>query len=126
MKKAIGSTIALKKRLFIVNNKNFAGFSLIEVMIATLLFSIIMLGFINYQQTLLNKHRYFANNLRANKIAFQLLDSYPYTSHKIIPSGWQYKITNKIYNAQCKMVVITVSTPNKQVVKQQRFFCDLH
>ncbi|OCG43765.1 hypothetical protein A9G35_09575 [Gilliamella sp. Choc5-1] len=109
-----------------MNNKNFAGFSLIEVMITTLLFSIIMLGFINYQQALLNKHRYFANNLRANKIAFQLLDSYPYTNQQIIPSGWQYKITSKIYNTECKMVEITVSTPNKQIIKQQRFFCDLH
>lgn len=109
-----------------MSNKDIAGFSLIEVMIATLLFSIIMLGFINYQQALLNKHRYFANYLRANKIAFQLLDSYPYIPNEIIPSGWRYTITSKRYNAQCKMVVITVSAPNKQVVKQQRFFCDSH
>nr|WP_091346022.1 prepilin-type N-terminal cleavage/methylation domain-containing protein [Gilliamella sp. ESL0254] len=125
-KKAIGSIIAQKKGLFIVNNKNIAGFSLIEVMIAILLFSIIMLGFINYQQALLNKHRYFANYLRANKIAFQLLDNYPYTTNLIIPSGWRYTITSKRYNARCKMMEITVRAPNKQITKQQRFFCDTH
>ncbi|OCG15957.1 hypothetical protein A9G24_01010 [Gilliamella sp. App6-5] len=107
-----------------MNNKDIAGFSLIEVIIATLLFSIIMLGFINYQQALFNKHHYFANYLRANKIAFQLLDSYPYIPNEIIPSGWHYKITNKTYNAQCKMVVIMVNAPNKQVAEQQRLFCN--
>ncbi|OCG60323.1 hypothetical protein A9G41_01340 [Gilliamella sp. Nev5-1] len=107
-----------------MNNKNITGFSLIEVMIAILLFSMIMLGFINYQQTLFNKHRYFANNLRANKIAFQLLDSYPYTISQIIPSGWQYNINTQIYNAQCKMVFITIKTSNKQTIQQQRLFCN--
>ncbi|MFQ0997969.1 prepilin-type N-terminal cleavage/methylation domain-containing protein [Gilliamella sp. BG6] len=109
-----------------MNNKKkkIAGFSLIEVMIATLLFSIIMLGFVNYQQALFYKHHYFTNYLRANKIAFQLLDSYPYTTNQIIPSGWHYKLTSKTYNAQCKMVVITVNAPNKQVTKQQRLFCN--
>lgn len=107
-----------------MNNNNITGFSIIEVMIASLLFSIILLGFVSYQQALITKHRYFSTTLQANQIAFQLLDSYPYSTVQIAPNDWQYNIQSILFNNQCKMVVVKVTSPNHKQIQQQRLFCD--
>lgn len=108
-----------------MNKTYIDGFSLLEVLIAALLFAIIMLGLLNYQQALINQHHYFYSQLRADQIAFQLLDSYPYLANHIVPTDWQYHIDSTLYNQQCKMVSITITPPNKKVIQQQRLICNL-
>lgn len=100
-----------------------AGFSLIEVLVAALLFSIVMLGLINYQQALINRHHYFDTHLQADRIAFQLLESYPDIAHHIVPDDWQYHIQRTVYNSQCTLVLVIITLPSKQKIQQQRLIC---
>lgn len=124
MKKVTGSIIARKKEIMIVNNQTRTGFGLIEVMVAVLLFAIILVGFVNYQQVLLNKYRYLSIKLHANQIAYQLLDSYPQINNQLIPPEWQYSINSKSLNFRCKMVVVSIIPPQQRKIKQQRLFCN--
>lgn len=101
-----------------------AGFSIIEVLIAALLFSIVLLGFITYQQALITKHHYFSNTLQANQIAFQFLDSYPYIADQLIPNNWQYDMQSILFNNRCKIVIVTIISPNHKKIQQQRLFCN--
>lgn len=107
-----------------MNNKNSMGFSLIELMIASLLFSIIILGFTDFQKTLIHQHHYLSNRLQAEQIAFELLESYPDIANHIIPNGWQYTLQSDPYNSRCKMVLVTVTPNNLKSVKQKRLFCN--
>lgn len=100
-----------------------AGFSLIEVLIAALLFSIIILGLTGYQQALIAKHHTFYTHLQAERIAFQLLDSYPNMAHHIIPNHWQYQINRNSYGTQCTMVDVILTLPNRVRIQQKRLFC---
>lgn len=107
-----------------MNNTPSNGFSLIEVMVATLLFSIMLLGFINYQQVIVKQYHFLSNRLKADKIAFALLDSYPQNADKIIPKGWRYAIQTQPLNTQCKMVLVIITIPNEKEIQQQRLFCN--
>lgn len=107
-----------------MNKKNITGFSLIEVMIAILLFSIVLIGFVNYQRVLLNKHHNLSNTLQANHFAFQFLDSYPQNVDNILPKYWLYNIENKLFNSHCKMVFVSITPPKQTKIQQQRLFCD--
>ncbi|MDF7666269.1 prepilin-type N-terminal cleavage/methylation domain-containing protein [Orbaceae bacterium ESL0727] len=102
---------------------HFAGFSLIEVLIAILLFAIILLGFTRYHHALLARHHQFYTQLRAERIAFQLLDSYPNIASHIVPTHWQYQINSYSYSAQCTMVNVTIHLPNQKIIRQHRLFC---
>lgn len=107
-----------------MSNKNSMGFSLIEVMIASSLFSIIILGFTSYQQSLIYQHHYLSNRLQAEQIAFELLENYPDIANHIIPNDWQYNLQIDLYNRRCKMVLVTVTPINIKPVKQKRLFCN--
>ncbi|MCX8649432.1 prepilin-type N-terminal cleavage/methylation domain-containing protein [Gilliamella sp. B2776] len=106
-----------------MNNKNIMGFSLVEVMIASLLFSIVILGFTGYQQSLIYQYHYLSNQLQAEQIAFELLESYPEITNDIIPNDWQYTLKSEQYNIRCKMIFVTVTPMNYKSVNQQRLFC---
>lgn len=124
MKKAIGLIIARKKRVVIVNKPSINGFGVIEIMIAILLFSIILLGFINYQQRLLHKHRHWLSTRQANQIAFQLLESYPQITEHRLPAEWSYNINSLSINSHCKMVFVSITLQQQKKIQQQRLFCD--
>lgn len=114
--------IAQRKEVMIVN-KHAGGFSLIEVLIASLLFSIILLSFMQLEKTLFHQRHYITNKLHADQVIFQLLDSYPDIAQHIIPTHWTYLVQNKTYNNQCTLVIITVTIPNYDKSEQQRLFC---
>lgn len=107
-----------------MNKASINGFSVIEVMIAILLFSIILLGFINYQQLLLHKHRHWLSTRQANQIAFQLLESYPQIAEPRLPAEWSYNINNLSINNHCKMVFVSITLQQQKKIQQQRLFCD--
>ncbi|MDF7670193.1 prepilin-type N-terminal cleavage/methylation domain-containing protein [Orbaceae bacterium ESL0721] len=99
------------------------GFSLIEVLIAALLFAILLLGLTSYQQKLMARHHAFYNRLQAERIAFQLLESYPNSPTNIIPPNWHHQITNSFYTAECRIISITITLPTQQKIVQKRVFC---
>ncbi|KFA59626.1 hypothetical protein A9G34_08050 [Gilliamella sp. Choc4-2] len=107
-----------------MNNQKDAGLSLIEIMIASLLFAIVLLGLTKYQQIMLKKYHFFTNRLQAAQIAFQLLDSYPQTADYLVPSDWQYNIKITPYNNQCKLIIVKITTPYKKQTQQQRLICN--
>lgn len=107
-----------------MNKPHQTGFSLIEVMIASLLMSIIMISFLGYQKVLFHQQHYLSNFIQAQQIAFQLLDSYPEIASHLVPDNWQFDIHTESYLASCKMVSITIMPPNQKQVKQQRLFCN--
>lgn len=113
--------------ILIKNSRSIAGFSLIEVLIATLLFSIVILGLTNYTQVLITRHHHFYTRLQAHRVAFQLLESYPELTEQIVarilPINWQYQINSSAYNYPCKQVKITIILSNGNSVQQQRLFC---
>ena len=115
---------AQKKNTVIVNNKHINGFSIIEVMIASLIFSLFLIGFMNIQKKLLDKHHYLKNKLQADQIAFQLLDSYPFVPQHIIPKGWEYSVQRQTYNNQCTLVKVIINTSQNNKSQQQRLFCN--
>ncbi|OCG01270.1 prepilin-type N-terminal cleavage/methylation domain-containing protein [Gilliamella sp. wkB112] len=107
-----------------MNKKNINGFCLIEVMVAVVLLAIILVGFINYQQVLLNKYHYLSIKLSANQIAYQLLDSYPQINNQLLPPDWQYNIDSKSLDFHCKMVVVSIIPLQHKKIMQQRLFCN--
>lgn len=107
-----------------MNKPHQTGFSLIEVMIASLLMSIIMISFLGYQKVLFHQQHYLSNFIQAQQIAFQLLDSYPEIASHLVPGNWQFDIHIESYLASCRMVSITIMPPNQKQVKQQRLFCN--
>lgn len=109
----------------IVNEVNTKGFSVIEVLIALLLFSISILGLIEYQQALIARHQTFYTQLKANQLAFQLLDSYPNSATQLVPNGWQYTLYSLDYRPKCKMVFVTITPPHSPRVNQQRLLCQI-
>ncbi|MCX8730389.1 prepilin-type N-terminal cleavage/methylation domain-containing protein [Gilliamella sp. B2969] len=108
-----------------MNNNAMTGFSIIEVMIACLIFAIVIISFSNYQHTLTYFYHYLSNQQKAQQIAFSLLDSYPNIARHIVPNNWQYNIRSEPYTSQCQLVSVTITTkPNKQI-NQQRLFCHI-
>lgn len=107
----------------IVNNSKNSGFSLVEVLFATLLFSIVILGLAHYQQSIIRQHEQFYQRLQANQIAFQLLESYPHFASHLVPRSWQYEVSTTNYTSQCQWVLISIILPNNQRIQQKRLIC---
>lgn len=100
------------------------GFSLVEVLIATLLFSMTMIALLNYQQTLLTSVTMQQNHQQAWRIAFQQLDIYPNIEPKLLPSRWHSQLSVIKQRGSCRMIQATVIPDVGAKVELQRWFCD--
>lgn len=102
---------------------NEAGMSLVEVLVAALLLSIIILGLHRFYSALLADSYHRKNQLQAESIAFQLLDIYPQTHPAILPNGWQSRQNSYYFNAQCRLIEVEIVLPNGEIIQQQRLIC---
>lgn len=98
------------------------GFSLFELLIAILLFSIVMVGFIQFQTTLTTTMWQAKAKNNAQTIAFEILERYPDTTTIKMPSNWNYQIIQIPY-LQCQIVKVTIYTDYMHEINQQRWFC---
>lgn len=104
-------------------NNNQSGLSLIEVLITNLIFSIIILGLVNFQSELVTSLQQAKNYHLAQMHSFKLLERYPNIKSVDLPNGWQYQITTKQYDQHCKIVFVTIKPNKGNEAIQQRWFC---
>lgn len=108
-----------------MNDNYKAGFSILESLIAILLFSIVALGFINFQTAITSTMQQARNKHIAHTIAFEILERYPDITKINLPAYWNYKIITSNY-AQCKIVTVFVQINNiDEQINQQRWYCRL-
>lgn len=124
----IGWIFVLKKRVLIVINNDKLnhelGVSLIEVLVASLLFAIVVLGLLDFQAVLIAQNAAKQDSLHAEQIAFELLDSYPNLATEIIPNDWQYNISIINQSGNCQIRYIDITASRQQQISQQRWQCN--
>lgn len=69
-----------------------SGLSLLEVLYAIMLFSMIVTGLVKFQASLLHHAYIHQDKVNAQQIAFDILERYPDISTIKIKSEWQYDI----------------------------------
>lgn len=104
------------------------GFSLLEVLISALLFSVSLLGLLQYHHILLQAfHRHWQVR-QAWSAAHQSLDAFiisgPLDSGvEKLEVGWQQTITTSVVDGQCRQMTSTVTTPQDKQAKLSRLLC---
>lgn len=107
-----------------MTDNHFTGFSLIELLVSILLFSIVMLGLIEFQTVLTSTIWQAKNRHTAQTMAFEILDRYPDTQIINLPAQWNFKIMTTRYH-QCQIVKVIIWIPSTEEISQQRWFCRL-
>lgn len=103
-----------------------AGFSLLDVLIAMVLFSISLLGLLNYQQVLLAQFNHYANAQHAWRLANQALDIYPATIEndpKLQAGPWRLNVNTVAVLSGCEKVIAQVTAPGNIDVTLVRWIC---
>lgn len=100
------------------------GFSLVEALIAALIFSITIIALLNYQQTLLTSVTMQQNHQKAWRIAFQQLDIYPDIEPNLLPDRWHSQLSVIKQSGSCRMIQATVVPDVGDKAELQRWFCD--
>ncbi|WP_392559501.1 prepilin-type N-terminal cleavage/methylation domain-containing protein [Orbus mooreae] len=106
----------------IVNN-NQQGLSLLEVLIAVLMMSVVVLGLTNLQAVLISELDAAKKQLQGERIAFQLLEVYPDRITVDLPQGWDYQVINEQYTMACKRVKVIIQPNLGKQITQERLFC---
>ena len=106
------------------------GFSLPEVIIAVLFFSISLLGLLQYHQTLLHSFYRQWQLRQAWSLAQQNIESFAGSNTLLseLPkpaSGWQYHRSKNRIDKDCVKLNVKVITPQKQSIELSRWFCQL-
>lgn len=102
------------------------GFSLIETLVAMLLFSVTVLGLLRYQQTLTSQFHHYANEQKAWRLAAQALDLYPINVDEdasLAAAGWRLSVTDRRLDERCAEVAAAVYGPGRVSVSLERLFC---
>ncbi|SQI36268.1 Tfp pilus assembly protein PilV [Leminorella richardii] len=102
------------------------GFSLLETLIAMLLFAITVMGLMRYQQVLTAQFYHYADEQRAWGLAAQALEVYPTTidSEEVFPSGtWRINLIARQRDAYCQEIAAEVKGPHRVNVRLERLFC---
>ncbi|MEA9445154.1 prepilin-type N-terminal cleavage/methylation domain-containing protein [Candidatus Fukatsuia symbiotica] len=107
------------------------GFSLPEIVIAALLFSVSLLGLLQYQQTLLQGFHRQRQLKQAWSLAQQNIEilangDFPFSESRLPKPalGWQYTHNADRINESCVKLNVKVITPQKQQVELNRWLCD--
>ena len=103
-----------------------AGFSLLEVLIAMVLFSISLLGLLNYQQVLIAQFTHYANAQHAWRLANQALDIYPAAienEQKLQAGLWMLNVNAISMSSGCEKVIAQVTAPGNIDVTLVRWIC---
>ncbi|GKX58793.1 prepilin-type N-terminal cleavage/methylation domain-containing protein [Leminorella grimontii] len=102
------------------------GFSLIETLVAMLLFSVTVLGLMHYQQALTSQFYHYANEQKAWRLAAQALELYPISVDEdavLKAAGWRFSVADRWLDERCDEVTAEVSGPGRVSVSLERLFC---
>lgn len=104
------------------------GFSLPDVLLAVLLFSMTLLGLLRYQQVLLQQLTAHRHQQQAWLLAQSALEGYqwPQSVNSLslnLPQGWQHNWQQQSQGLGCQMVTVTVTPPLGKEARLTRWFC---
>ncbi|XKM14633.1 prepilin-type N-terminal cleavage/methylation domain-containing protein [Orbaceae bacterium ac157xtp] len=99
------------------------GISLFETLIAMLIFSIILLGFLKYKSVIEADMYYARQKFEAQQATFQLLDIYPESFNLNLPDNWYYRIDKQRLGFRCKNIIVTITPKMGEELKQSRLYC---
>lgn len=99
-----------------------SGFSLIDTLLAMLLFSMTILGLLGYQQTLLTQSYQQAERHQAWRLAHQMLEVYPDTI-AINDQRWRLILNQRSFNGNCIIVSAQAIGRNRVKAELERVFC---
>ncbi|AWH89460.1 prepilin-type N-terminal cleavage/methylation domain-containing protein [Limnobaculum parvum] len=103
------------------------GFSLLEVLISMLLFSITIMGLLRYQQVLMAQFNLYADSQYAWRLAAQALDIYPETieqESKLQSGQWHLNMLTKSMGNGCLKITAQLIMAGKQGVELEKWQCD--
>ncbi|QBH98667.1 prepilin-type N-terminal cleavage/methylation domain-containing protein [Limnobaculum zhutongyuii] len=110
-----------------LNRSRQGGFSLLEVLISMLLFSITIMGLLRYQQVLLAQFNLYSDSQYAWRLAAQALDLYPETIEQEprLKSGqWHLNIQTTSMGNGCMKIMAQVIIVGKSEVELEKWQCD--
>ncbi|MDC6117767.1 prepilin-type N-terminal cleavage/methylation domain-containing protein [Serratia rubidaea] len=101
------------------------GFSLPEVLIAALLFSVSLLGLLQYHQVLLQGLQRQWQYRQAWSLAHQQLERLAAGSDvdDVLASGWRRELQHGEVDGVCRQLTVTITTPLRQQARLSRWYC---
>lgn len=103
------------------------GFSLLEVLISMLLFSITIMGLLRYQQVLLAQFNFYTDSQYAWRLAAQALDIYPEAIEqepRLKSAQWHLNIQTSSMGDGCLKIIAQVIISATQGVELEKWQCD--
>lgn len=114
--------LSINTRHKLINKHYQTGFSLVDTLIALLLFTITVNGLVNYQQAQLSRFNYYRESQQAWHITQQILDCYP-AKLPILPNGWQASTQIIASLKQCHLIKAQTTTKRGVQAVLQRWYC---
>ncbi|AOR64289.1 prepilin-type N-terminal cleavage/methylation domain-containing protein [Pectobacterium wasabiae] len=124
------------QRNSVVNNRfvnHQSGFSLLETLVAALLFAISLMGLLQYHQILQQSFQHQLQQRQAWRFAMQQLEAYeagmpyhPSEPDNITPlssKNWQFSLSEQLQSGECRLVTVRVMTPRRYQATLNRWFC---
>ncbi|QTF09610.1 potassium:proton antiporter [Brenneria izadpanahii] len=104
------------------------GFSLPETLAAALLFSVSLLGLLQYHEVLQQAFLHQWQQRQAWRLASQQLETYEagMKYDAIIARsehGWRFNLQEQRQSAECRKVTVTAITPRRYQAQLTRWFC---
>ncbi|BEO39143.1 MULTISPECIES: prepilin-type N-terminal cleavage/methylation domain-containing protein [Serratia] len=102
------------------------GFSLPEVLVAALLFSVSLLGLLQYHQVLLQSFQRQWHYRQAWILAHQQLEAFAVTGRPDAeppPEGWRRETVLEGADVGCRRLTASIQTPQRQWATLSRWYC---
>lgn len=102
------------------------GFSLPEVLVAALLFSVSLLGLLQYHQVLLQSFQRQWHYRQAWGLSHQQLEAFAVTGRleaEPLPEGWRRETALDDAGSDCRRLVVRIQTPQRQWATLSRWYC---
>ncbi|MBD2784961.1 prepilin-type N-terminal cleavage/methylation domain-containing protein [Xenorhabdus sp. DI] len=108
------------------------GMSLPEVMVASAVFAISLLGLMRYHQALSANFQHYWGQLKAVRYAYDQLEQYERlagqidwqkTAGEAIPRGWKVEFQREFRSWGCDQVTIKLTVHYNKPSKLERWFC---
>ncbi|PHM36674.1 precorrin-2 dehydrogenase [Xenorhabdus innexi] len=110
------------------NNRQ-SGISLPEVMVASVLFAVSLLGLMRYHQALSSNFQQYWLQLKAVKLAHEQLERYEQSEGRIIrdetapQQGWKTEFQQQFESSGCNRITVSVTKSYNPSGKLERWFC---
>ncbi|MEH0834775.1 prepilin-type N-terminal cleavage/methylation domain-containing protein [Pectobacterium cacticida] len=113
--------------------KRQSGFSLVETLVAALLFAVSLMGLLHYHQILRQSFQHQLQQRQAWRFALQQLEAFeagvPYhpphldDTASLANKNWQFSLLAPVSNGECRQVTASVMTPRRYQATLSRWFC---